>query len=441
VTIRIRTAIVSGLVILAAASVAADIGNPASAQAALLSATAAERSCQPAPRTVGLRLRSRANRVRRLAVQQGRVSRRLRELGNTARATSLARRARRAMSASRNLESHARACLAPARKSQRATGNGSGSDTAAGGGSGPLRVGLVTTYAKNLNEIDWVTDVGAKLMRHEFEHAPDAWDDSFYRRAAQLGITVQPLINTSTVPSTDEAQKAFVAMFTAHVARYGPGGSFWRENPSLNAAFAPQVFEVMNEPYIYWQGGPYNPGAYARLVQRTAEAVRPVNGQVKLAMAAATTYFGPSNDGADWIGALYSAVPNLNDYFDVVAVHPYAGNPDTCNPQFRWCFRQIEVIRSRFVARGAADKRIWITEIGNNTRGSDASTEAEQASYLSRYVEMAKSYGYVDALLYYSYRDFCTNGSDKECWFGVVRPDGTRKPAFDALKRAALAYS
>jgi hypothetical protein len=439
VTVRIRTAIVSGLVVLAAASVVSDIANSTSAHAALLSATAAERSCQPAPRTVGLRLRSRADRVRRLAVQQGRLSRRLRKLGNTARATSLARRARRAKSASHALERHARACLAPAGKTQRVTGVESGSEATASGSSGRLRVGLVTTYAENLGEVDWVTDVGAKLMRHEFEHPPDAWDDSFYRRAAQLGITVQPLINSSTVPSTDEAQKAFVATFTAHVARYGPGGSFWRENPSLNAGYAPQVFEVMNEPYIYWQGGPYNPGAYARLVRRTAEAVRPVNSQVKLAMAAATTYFGPSNDGADWIGAMYSAVPNLNDYFDVVAVHPYAGNPDTCNPQFRWCFRQIEVIRSRFVARGAADKRIWITEIGNNTRGSDASTEAEQASYLSRYVEMAKAYGYVDALLYYSYRDFCTDASDKECWFGVVRPDGTRKPAFDVLKRAALA--
>jgi polysaccharide biosynthesis protein PslG len=91
------------------------------------------------------------------------------------------------------------------------------------------------------------------------------------------------------------------------------------------------------------------------------------------------------------------------------------------------------------VARGAASKRIWITELGNNTRGDDAATEAEQAAYLTRYVEMAKSYGYVEGLLYYTYRDFCTDSGDKECWFGILRPDGSRKPAFDALRQAAQA--
>jgi hypothetical protein len=302
-----------------------------------------------------------------------------------------------------------------------------------------FRVGLVTANAENLREVKWVKNVGARTMRKEFEDCPDAWDDSFYRRTAELGITVVPLINTSTVPTTDRAREAFVEKFKAHVVRYGPGGRFWRDNPDLRSAQAARVFEVMNEPYVYRHAGPYNPSGYAELVKRTAEEVRPVNGHVKLALAAATTYFGPSDDGADWIGALYSAVPDLNDYFDVVAVHPYADDPDSCNPGFRWCFRQLEVIRSLFVARGAADKRIWITELGNNTRGEDASTEAEQAAYLTRYVELAKSYGYVDGLLYYTYRDFCTDGEDKECWFGVLRPDGSRKPAFEALRRAAEA--
>jgi hypothetical protein len=443
VSSRIRFAVASVLLVLAAA-VGADLNAPAASEAARLRATVAERACQPDARGVGHRLRMRAARVGRVARRKARLARRHQRLDHAVRAARDRRRARRFATAARTLRRTGQACLRRVRR-QRALGHGTTAAAhnvatlAASGGPGSFRVGLVTSYAENLGEVDWVTDVGARIARHAFYDAPDEWDDSFYRRTAELGITVVPLINTSTVPATEGARQAFVEKFKAHVVRYGPGGDFWREHPELNAAVAPRVFEIMNEPYVYWQGGPYDPAGYAQLVKRTAEAVRPVSAHVKLALAAATTYYGPSNDGADWIGALYSAVPNLNDYFDVVAVHPYAHDPDTCDPQFRWCFRQIEVIRSRFVARGAADKRIWITELGNNTRGRDASTEAEQASYLTRYVEMAKAYGYVDGLLYYTYEDFCTDTGDKECWFGVLRPDGSRKPAFDALRRAAQA--
>jgi hypothetical protein len=443
VSSRIRFAVVSGLLVLAAA-VGADLNAPAASEAAKLRATVAERACQPDARQVGHRLRTRAARVGRIARRKARLARRHQRLDHPVRASRNRRKARRHAKAARTLRRAGRVCLDRVRAQRAlerafAAAANHPAPPPPSAGSGSFRVGLVTSYAENLGEVDWVTDVGARIMRHEFEDAPDAWDDAFYRRTAQLGITVVPLINTATVPTSEAARNQFVETFRAHVARYGPGGTFWQQNPDLSQAHAPRVFEVMNEPYVYWQGGPYDPAGYAQLVKRTAEAVRPVNSEVKLALAAATTYYGPENNGADWIGALYAAVPNLNDYFDVVAVHPYAHDPSTCNPQARWCFRQVEVIRSRFVARGAADKRIWITELGNNTSGADASSEAQQAAYLTRYVEMAKSYGYVDGLLYYTYRDFCTDSGDKECWFGILRPDGSRKPAFDALRQAAQA--
>ena len=430
---RVRFAITS-VVLVAFSVVVGDLNSPTNSEAATLHATAAERSCQPDARTVGRRLKARAARVGRSARRKARIARRLHRLNRPGRSTRNRRQARRYSAAARSLRRASRTCLRSARK----TSSGGSRRMIASPGRQAFRVGLVTSYAKDLGEIDWVTDVGARLMRHEFEHAPDAWDDSFYRRTAELGITVVPLINATTVPATEAARQAFVERFKAHVVRYGPGGTFWRENAHLSSAHAPRVFEVMNEPYVYWQGGPYDPSGYAQLVKRTAEAVRPVNNEVKLALAAATTYFGPSNDGAEWIGALYDAVPNLNDYFDVVAAHPYGHDPDSCDASSRWCFRQVEIIRSRFVARGAADKRIWITEVGNNTGGTQAHSEAEQAAYVTRYVELAKSYGYVDGLLYYTYRDFCTDGADKECWFGVIRRDGSRKPAFEALRQAAL---
>jgi hypothetical protein len=302
---------------------------------------------------------------------------------------------------------------------------------------GGMRVGLTGGHAEDLTELDWAGSVDARILRHEFKTPPDAWDDDFYREAARRGISVVPLINTHRVPATPAARERFARLVRTHVERYGPGGSFWDDNPVLPRVLAPRVFEVMNEPYVETHGGPYAPAAYAALVRRTAQVVRPVDPDARLAIALATSYFGSDRNGAPWLSALYDAEPRLNDYFDVASVHPYAANPDRCDPHYRWCFRQLEVIHSLLRARGAGDKPVYVTEVGNNTKGASAVSEEDQARYLKRYVERARAYGYVDALLYYSYRDNCDDAANKECWMGLVRADGSRKPAFAALRDAA----
>ena len=411
--------------------------NPAPADAKLqLRFSSKEKACLPEAGKVARRLKTRAARLKRQARRFSRAARRHRALRHPRLSHKRTRQARRALRAARQAKRTSGVCLRAARKHRTPRPVSVGTEQL---GPAGFRVGLATTYARNLTEVAWTTHVGAKLARHEFEHAPVAWDDSFYREATLRGVTILPLINTTTVPATEAARQSFAELVRSHVARFGPGGSFWRDNPDLDASFAPRVFEVMNEPYIQWQGGPYNPAAYAQLVKRTAELVRPVNPNVKLTLAAATTYYGTQNNGADWINSLYAAVPNLNDYFDLVAVHPYGHNPDTCDPAARWCFRQVEEIRERFNAHGASAKRFWITEVGNHTGGPSAHTEAEQATYLTRYVAMAKSYGYVDALLYFAYKDHCSDTGNKECFYGVLRSDGSAKPAFAALRESALA--
>jgi hypothetical protein len=44
-------------------------------------------------------------------------------------------------------------------------------------------------------------------------------------------------------------QRAYAAFTAQAVARYGPGGSFWRAHPQWRAA-TPVWFELWNEPYI-----------------------------------------------------------------------------------------------------------------------------------------------------------------------------------------------
>ena len=204
---RSRFAVVSGWLVLAAV-VGADLNAPAASEAAKLRATVAERACEPDARKVGHRLRTRAARVGRIARRKARLARRHERLDQPMRAARNRRQALRHARAARTLRRTGKACLGRVR-AQRALEH---SVAAAAQhpasapptpGPGSFRVGLVTSYAENLGEVDWVTDVGARIMRHEFEDAPDAWDDSFYRRTAQLGITVVPLINTTTVPSSE----------------------------------------------------------------------------------------------------------------------------------------------------------------------------------------------------------------------------------------------
>lgn len=305
--------------------------------------------------------------------------------------------------------------------------------------TGAFRVGIAGDYGNNNSNLTDAADLGAKLLRKEFTSGPQAWMDSFFRQAALQGVTVLPLINSSQTPSGPTAHDAYAARFKDMALRFGPGGSFWAANPDLNASLAPVVWEITNEPYIGYLSGPYNPGNYAQLVRRVSEVVRPVAAWIKLTMGVDMSFFGPTNNGAAWIEPLYAAVPDLNRYFDVVAVHLYAGNADTCDPNFRWCFRRVERIKAKMDSFGALDKRYWVTEIGINTGGADAVSEATQASYIEKYVTKAKSYGYIDAMTVYRYRDYCNNSADKECFFGVKRYDGSPKPAYTTLKNLIAA--
>ena len=105
--------------------------------------------------------------------------------------------------------------------------------------------------------------------------------------------------------------------------RYGPHGSFWTSHPTLTKTPI-TTFELWNEPY-YDNGdnGDYNPGRYARLVKAAGAAGHAADPSAKFLIAAENQCALVSGTWVWWIDALYQAVPDLNNYFDGVAVHPY----------------------------------------------------------------------------------------------------------------------
>ena len=327
--------------------------------------------------------------------------------------------------------------------------------------SGDLRIGL------NANTQGWGPDMGqqqdlarssgARYLREELdwdsiEPQNDQWSwsryDALMLNAAQRGLTVLPLLMSApgwaarswdTIPSDPAEFSEYVAKV---VARYGPGGELWRAHPDL-ADYAPDHFELWNEPYLgVFAAGDTDPGRYARLVKAAVTAGRAANPSAKFLMEADTTATDDFSSYYPWLDGMYAAVPNLGDYFDAVAVHPYGdGAPDHYTPGWsRWQFRRIDEIKAKLQAHGDGDKHMWITEVGWTTCPSNpaCASESEQASYVQQMFDMIRSdySSSVDAVFLYGFHDLNPGDpSDKEQWFGFIRRDGSFKPAWQTLKR------
>ncbi len=303
---------------------------------------------------------------------------------------------------------------------------------------------------------------GAKWIREEFtwakiEPQPGVFDfshfDEFMLLAAQHGVHVLPQLfsdpswvggsSESVIPSDPSSYAAFVA---AVVARYGPHGSFWGQHPDL-ASYAIQTFELWNEPY-YDNGdnGDYNPARYARLVKAAAIAGRQADSSAKFLMAAEMQGEEVNGNYVWWVDALYQAVPDLNNYFDGVAVHPYGTDLtgyDALVPGQAYNgyeqIRRIEAIRQQFINHGAGQKPFWITEVGWPvcSSGSDrCTTLAGQAADLTTVFTYVHTVwrSFVQGVFVYDYTDCGTDSSDPEQDYGLAYNNGTPKPALAVFR-------
>jgi hypothetical protein len=268
-----------------------------------------------------------------------------------------------------------------------------------------------------------------------------------FTKAAQHDITILPILMDS--PSWAESSEmvlptspANYADYVAHVvARYGPHGTFWTSNPSLPYRPA-QYFEIWNEPYwINFAAGGSNPSTYAKMYKAAVVAGRAANPDAKYLISADLTGYASSSTQVEWIDAMYTAVPDLSNYIDGVAVHPYSQprGPDVYSYGARWDFRRVADIRNKFLNHNS-DKPFWLTEIGWPTCPSASScvSESNQAAYTQRMIDILKTdySSFVRAVVLYNYHDSTSpSPTNAENYFGLLRPDGTPKPSWTVLKQ------
>ncbi|HYJ23078.1 MAG TPA: hypothetical protein VEW07_13770 [Solirubrobacterales bacterium] len=163
--------------------------------------------------------------------------------------------------------------------------------------------------------------------------------------------------------------------------RYGPEGTFWKENPEL--PYLPiQRWEIWNEPNIVTFADPVDPLEFAKLIRISGRALHGVDPGAKVIVGG---FFGrplqvpPNAASGEFLSRLYRA-RDIKRHFDGVALHPYVARA-------RAMGAQLENLRRIMRRNGDARKPILVTELGWGSRSGPTRWERGlqgQASQLSQ---------------------------------------------------------
>lgn len=239
------------------------------------------------------------------------------------------------------------------------------------------------------------------------------------------------LLGTPDLYSPPGNYQMYADYARALVQRYGPGGAFWALHPELTARPVTAV-EIWNEENgAYWHPQP-DAGAYAALYEAARSAIHGVDPSVQAIVG------GLANPASPFLQNMYGALGGGSGHIDAVGMHPYGNNP-TQN-----MYPDIVNVRSTLDQHGDINVPIDITEFGWATQGSlfsDApmATEQQRAQYLTQFTQtVAQSNCGIDRILPHTWVSKEQDPNNAEDWYGIVHPDGTRRPSETAYSSTIL---
>lgn len=226
-----------------------------------------------------------------------------------------------------------------------------------------------------------------------------------------------------------------------------PAGADWNHGPTTAtaragfAAFAATTarryrdrvgaYEIWNEPNLPGSWAPQpDPAAYFALLRDAYAGIHRADSD-------AVVLSGGTGGGLTGIGSvrwytdLYAA--GLSGVSDGVAVHPY---PDALSPADSGEMSRARRVRALMDAHGDRDKQLWGTETGTATGGEQAASEKDQAALVVQLHRQWQGIHTTGPLLYYTLYDF--GGADREDHFGLLRADGSAKPAYASLRDVVI---
>jgi hypothetical protein len=230
--------------------------------------------------------------------------------------------------------------------------------------------------------------------------APLNWSgtDEVVKLAAVSGIRVLPFIAgapTWAVPQATVADGSGFAKSPAHlpvsgtagsawsnllrgaVARYGPNGTLWAENPQLPKRPI-REWQIWNEEnFVYFVAKP-DPAEYGKLVKLSATALKDADPGAKVVLGGMFArpkngIGGPSKArrkhnfyAAKFLEEMYRLTPGIRSRFNAVALHPYTY-------YFQELSGEVEELRRVMAESHDAGKALAITELGWSSEAPERS--------------------------------------------------------------------
>ncbi len=240
-------------------------------------------------------------------------------------------------------------------------------------------------------------------------------------------------------PPADDS--AFAAFAAAAVQRYAPQGI--------------HNWEIWNEPNStsFWSSGA-DSLEYTNLLKAVYPAIKNKDSSaVVISGGMAPSATGGGNIApVNYLNQMYQN--GARPYFDQVGFHPYS-YPVKPSYSASWnAWSQMSLtsmsLRSIMITNGDSAKQIWMTEFGAPTGGPgalatatnynlDASpdhvTEELQSLIIGDAINLVRTYSWAGPIFFYSYKDLGTSSSTNENFFGVLRYDGSQKPAYQTIKQ------
>ena len=233
-------------------------------------------------------------------------------------------------------------------------------------------------------------------------------------------------------PPASPAQFAYFASLM--VMRYGPGGAFWRANPTL-PYYPVRAWQVWNEPDLpeSWEPHP-NMSAYDRLLRAASTAIKGIDSHA-IVVTAGMPFFGNS-DETHFISNMYRY--GARGFFDVLAIHAYSATVAQAEQRL-WTARRL---MDQF---GDRSKPLWVTEFGwagGDPDGFITNFKRQRASVTAffRFARRNRGRLLLREAFWFGWQDHQFGPGAASWWgyhLGLFTIAGRPKPALAAMSAAA----
>jgi polysaccharide biosynthesis protein PslG len=298
------------------------------------------------------------------------------------------------------------------------------------------------TEASYRQQIDLLRALGLNWVRVDLH-----WD-RLEPQSGQWQLT--ELDRLTSVLAEKKLNSLLYLVGSAPFASSAPGGSTNADQyPPLSPALfaeslgflaqrypAVNAWQVWNEPNIspYWQPME-DPLAYQQLLEAAFARLASVNPAAQRVMGGMAYYSQMPLRG----GLMLESLANLHSFSSdrVVAYHPYSFTPEGDSASAGDFFSTSTWVNQQLRRLGSGP--IWATEFGWSSYAGPVEwqplvDEQGQADYLIKRIALMSAMDF-DRIFLFTLSDLDARASERDQHYGLLRLDGSKKPAYLALQR------